>query len=234
MKATGVNSLMFILCLLSLGDVLAQKALPNPLVQPPKRAAPSGAPEGAPSEGGAPSGQPPQGKEAVKEVDSGLGEVLGKVSGLYVSAIIGDVAVLRASAGSGGSASSGQASGGAGGGASGAAAGGGAGGASNRAVVYFVRDAEPFQIFDRYRLLPKIQDTTVLLYLMPDNPQDAGKRPQIVFRSTLDSVGSTPYIPPKMEAPGSVDGYQGLISTGAGGSSGGKAPGGAGGSGAAK
>ena len=86
-------------------------------------------------------------------------------------------------------------------------------------------------------MLPRVQDTTVVLYLMPDNPQDASKRPQVVFRSTLDSVGGAAYVPPKIEAPGSGDGaqYQGLINTGASGASGGKSPGGAaGGSAGAK
>jgi uncharacterized membrane protein YgcG len=95
--------------------------------------------------------------------------------------------------------------------------------------VYFVRDAEPFHLFDRYRLLPRIQDTTVMLYLLPEHAEESGKRPQIVFRATLDSVSKDPYVPSKLESLGAGDGsaYQGLISTGSGGGGGGKSAGGA-------
>jgi hypothetical protein len=199
----------------------AQKGLPNPLIQPPSRMAPSA--EGGAQEGGgaapqaAPAGAP---KDVAKALDDVPADLMGRVSALYVSAIVGDVAVLRAgSAATGGGAGSGGSS--AGGAAPAAAAG--------RAVVYYVRDAEPFQIFDRFRLLPKVQDTTVVLYLMPDAHSDPSKRPQVVFRASLDSLNTTPHVPSKLDSAGEAGPYQGLIQTGAGGSSGGGKSGGAGG-----
>jgi hypothetical protein len=82
--------------------------------------------------------------------------------------------------------------------------------------VYYVRDAEPFQIFDRFRLLPRVQDTTVILYLMPDDPANFSKRPQVIFRASIDSLPSTPYVPSRLEPGGDASAYQNLIQTGSG------------------
>jgi hypothetical protein len=149
------------------------------------------------------------------------------LAGLYVSAVIGDRAVLRSldvrtvpvlagavlpTGGPGGGGSGG------GGGGGGAAAGGGGGGSANiaalRSQVFMVRNGEVLSLFDRLRVLVRVRDTTVTLFDVTDvppgqyDPLDLMDRGfPVAFRGSIDSIQSLPPVPPSLIAPGEgVDG----------------------------
>jgi hypothetical protein len=219
------------------------QAIPNPLMRPDRSAPPAGQqqPASNPQARGATSaaartGRPgsaidgeglPSDREAAKPLSEQL-------SNLYVSAVIGDRAVLRsaefrqvqplpsslsasvagggAAAGGGGSGGSGGSGGGGGGGSSSNFSGGGPGGL--RSQMFVVRNGEVLPYLDRTRLLVRVRDTTVTLFDVTDippgnyDPLDLMDRGfPVAFRGSVDSVQSSPPSPPVLIAPnGGVDG----------------------------
>jgi hypothetical protein len=222
-------------------DLLHAQGIPNPLVRPQRGAetVPT-QPAGNAGQGGATT-QPRGATAAPATRGSATGRTGGEglpddatttktnaetLAGLYVSAVIGDRAVLRSldvrtvpvlagavlpTGGPGG--------GGAGGGGGAAAAGGGGGGgnaniAALRSQVYMVRNGEVLSLFDRLRVLVRVRDTTVTLFDVTDvppgqyDPLDLMDRGfPVAFRGSVDSVQSLPPVPPSLIAPGEgVDG----------------------------
>lgn len=211
------------------------QTIPNPLLRP-QRSQPSAAAQqqpaaepqargatAAPARTGRPgSAIDGEGLPAETEAAKSLSEQL---SNLYVSAVIGDRAVLRSlevrtvpplnsNAASGGNASSGTRSGETGGG----GVGGGAGGVGNvaglRSQMFVVRNGEVLPYLDRTRLLVRVRDTTVTLFDVTDippgnyDPLDLMDRGfPVAFRGSVDSVQSAPPTPPTLISPnGGVDG----------------------------
>ena len=179
----------------------------------------------APGTRGAASGR--AGGEGLPEDQSSGKTNAETLAGLYVSAVIGDRAVLRSldvrtvpvlagavlpTGGPGGGGSGG------GGGGGGAAAGGGGGGSANiaalRSQVFMVRNGEVLSLFDRLRVLVRVRDTTVTLFDVTDvppgqyDPLDLMDRGfPVAFRGSIDSIQSLPPVPPSLIAPGEgVDG----------------------------
>ena len=222
---------------LVLASLAHAQGIPNPLVRP-QRGAPtvsssSGAAQSAPAADRGATAAPARSRAAAGE---GLPEqqqteqsVAEKLSNLYVSAVIGDRAVLRsldvrtvpglvgnigAPVGGIGGSSGGGATAGAGGG------GGGAGAASNtgiaglRSQVYIVRNGEVMSLLDRLRVLVRVRDTTVTLFDVTDippgqyDPLDLMDRGfPVAFRGSVDSMQSLPPTPGTLIAPGEgVDG----------------------------
>jgi hypothetical protein len=221
-------------------DLLHAQGIPNPLVRPQRGAEtvptqPAGnagqggataQPRGAtatPGTRGAATGR--AGGEGLPDDEATAKTNAETLAGLYVSAVIGDRAVLRSldvrtvpvlagavlpTGGPGG--------GGAGGGGGAAAAGGGGGGSANiaalRSQVYMVRNGEVLSLFDRLRVLVRVRDTTVTLFDVTDvppgqyDPLDLMDRGfPVAFRGSVDSVQSLPPVPPSLIAPGEgVDG----------------------------
>lgn len=228
-----------------LGAEVAQaQGIPNPLVRPPRGSAtvptnqasggavseaPRGAnPATAPSRGGRSAAAAAAGEglpaEATQEKTTAE-----RLAGLYVSAVIGDRAVLRSldvrtvpvlaggvsalNSPTGGGAGGGANAGGGGGG--GGAAGGASGGiAGLRSQVYIVRNGEVMTFLDRLRLLVRVRDTTVTLFDVTDVPEsqydpldlmDRGF--PVAFRGSLDSVQVQPPTPALLIEPGKgIDG----------------------------
>jgi hypothetical protein len=228
-----------VLIITAAADLLHAQGIPNPLVRPQRgaetvptqpagnagqggtTAQPRGA-TAAPGTRGAATGR--AGGEGLPDDEASAKTNAETLAGLYVSAVIGDRAVLRSldvrtvpvlagavlpTGGSGG--------GGAGGGGA-AAAGGGGGGSANiaalRSQVYMVRNGEVLSLFDRLRVLVRVRDTTVTLFDVTDvppgqyDPLDLMDRGfPVAFRGSVDSVQSLPPVPPSLIAPGEgVDG----------------------------
>jgi hypothetical protein len=223
---------------LVLADYASAQGIPNPLVRPQRGAEtvatqqqPAAAP--AASQRGATAAPARTPRAAAGE---GLPEqlqpeqsVAERLSNLYVSAVIGDRAVLRSldvrtvpglvsnlgAAVGGGQGSSGGATAGAGGG-----GGGAAGSASNtgiaglRSQVYIVRNGEVMSLLDKLRVLVRVRDTTVTLYDVTDippgqyDPLDLMDRGfPVAFRGSVDSMQSLPPTPGTLIEPGGgVDG----------------------------
>ena len=206
------------------------QVIPNPLMRP-QRSQPAqqpAAPAADPQARGATAAPQGRASRAIEgeglpsegEADKPLSE---KLANLYVSAVIGDRAVLRslevrtvprlgASSATGGNATSGTRSGEAGGGGGG---GGGAGGgvgndiAGLRSQVYVVRNGEVLPFLDRTRLLVRVRDTTVTLFDVTDippgnyDPLDLMDRGfPVAFRGSVDSVQTLPPTAPALTAPG--------------------------------
>jgi hypothetical protein len=232
-------AVLAVLIITAAADLLHAQGIPNPLVRPQRgaetvptqpagnagqggtTAQPRGA-TAAPGTRGAASGR--GGGEGLPDDEASAKTNAETLAGLYVSAVIGDRAVLRSldvrtvpvlagavlpTGGSGG--------GGAGGGGA-AAAGGGGGGSANiaalRSQVYMVRNGEVLSLFDRLRVLVRVRDTTVTLFDVTDvppgqyDPLDLMDRGfPVAFRGSVDSVQSLPPVPPSLIAPGEgVDG----------------------------
>lgn len=241
-RARSVVTLVAFAALLA-ADALQAQGIPNPLVRPqrgaetvqpqqPSTTAPStgGQTRGAtaaPATRGATGGtQGGRGGEGLP-AEGGRGEgasIAETLAGLYVSAVIGDRAVLRSldvrtvPILAGNSVVGGGNAGGGGGGGGGAAAGAGGGGLGNiaglRSQVYIVRNGEVMSLFDRLRVLVRVRDTTVTLFDVTDvpagqyDPLDLMDRGfPVAFRGSVDSVQALPPVPPTLIAPGQgVDG----------------------------
>lgn len=239
-QARSVVALAALAALLAAGTLPAQ-GIPNPLVRPQRGAetVQPQQPSTGPSTGGqargataAPGGTRGavaggRGGEGLP-AEGGRGEdksVAETLAGLYVSAVIGDRAVLRSLdvrtvpilAGNSVVGGGGAGGGGGGGGAS-AGAGGGGGGLGNiaglRSQVYIVRNGEVMSLFDRLRVLVRVRDTTVTLFDVTEvpagqyDPLDLMDRGfPVAFRGSVDSVQVLPPVPPTLIAPGQgVDG----------------------------
>jgi hypothetical protein len=232
-------AVLAVLIITAAADLLHAQGIPNPLGRPQRgaetvptqpagnagqggtTAQPRGA-TAAPGTRGAATGR--AGGEGLPDDEASAKTNAETLAGLYVSAVIGDRAVLRSldvrtvpvlagavlpTGGSGG--------GGAGGGGA-AAAGGGGGGSANiaalRSQVYMVRNGEVLSLFDRLRVLVRVRDTTVTLFDVTDvppgqyDPLDLMDRGfPVAFRGSVDSVQSLPPVPPSLIAPGEgVDG----------------------------
>ena len=230
---------------LVVGETLWAQGIPNPLVRPqrgaetvqpqqPATTAPStggqargatAAPATRGATGGTGGGRAGSVGEGLPEERRGGDDPIADLlAGLYVSAVIGDRAVLRsldvrtvpvlagatlATGGTGG--------GGGGAAAGGAPAGGGGGGGSIaglRSQVFIVRNGEVMSLFDRLRVLVRVRDTTVTLFNVTDvpagqyDPLDLMDRGfPVAFRGSVDSVQALPPVPPVLIAPGQgVDG----------------------------
>ncbi|MCX7051080.1 MAG: hypothetical protein NTV91_04435 [Proteobacteria bacterium] len=228
------------LCVMAAADLLHAQGIPNPLVRPQRGAetVPTQPPVGnagqgsapaqsrgataAPGARGAASGR--AGGEGLPEDQSSGKTNAETLAGLYVSAVIGDRAVLRSldvrtvPVLAGAVLPTGGPSGGGSGGGGGAAAGGGGGGSANiaalRSQVFMVRNGEVLSLFDRLRVLVRVRDTTVTLFDVTDvppgqyDPLDLMDRGfPVAFRGSIDSIQSLPPVPPSLIAPGEgVDG----------------------------
>jgi uncharacterized membrane protein YgcG len=231
------------LCITAAADLLHAQGIPNPLVRPQRGAetVPTQPPAGnagqgttttqprgataAPATRGAATGR--AGGEGLPDDATTTKTNAETLAGLYVSAVIGDRAVLRSldvrtvpvlagavlpTGGSGGGGSGGG--GGGGGGATGGGGGGNANIAALRSQVYMVRNGEVLSLFDRLRVLVRVRDTTVTLFDVTDvppgqyDPLDLMDRGfPVAFRGSVDSVQSLPPVPPSLIAPGEgVDG----------------------------
>lgn len=219
---------------LVLADYAGAQGIPNPLVRPQRGAgtvpvqrgqatAPAAAqPRGATA---APGRARTTGGEGLPVQDQREeGTVAERLAGLYVSAVIGDRAVLRSLdvRTVPGLTSTLGATVGAGAGGGGAAGGGGGGGgaASNtgiaglRSQVYIVRNGEVMSLLDKLRVLVRVRDTTVTLFDVTDippgqyDPLDLMDRGfPVAFRGSVDSMQSLPPTPATLIAPGEgVDG----------------------------
>ena len=215
------------------------QGIPNPLVRPQRgaetvatqqqsAAAPAASQRGATA---APARTPRSTTgEGLPEQLQPEQSVAEKLSNLYVSAVIGDRAVLRSldvrtvpglvsnlgAAIGGGSGASGGATAGAGGG--GGAGGAGGAGTSTiaglRSQVYIVRNGEVMSLLDKLRVLVRVRDTTVTLYDVTDipagqyDPLDLMDRGfPVAFRGSVDSMQSLPPTPGTLIEPGGgVDG----------------------------
>lgn len=225
-------------------DLAQAQGIPNPLVRPPRGSATvptAGSTSSAATE--APRGSAAAAAPAARGARAAAGEGLPaettkekttaeRLAGLYVSAVIGDRAVLRSldvrtvpvlaggvsalnSAAGGGGGGGGAASGGGGGGGGSGAAGGASGSiAGLRSQVYIVRNGEVMTFLDRLRLLVRVRDATVTLFDVTDVPEsqydpldlmDRGF--PVAFRGSLDSVQVQPPTPAVLIEPGKgVDG----------------------------
>jgi hypothetical protein len=229
-------AVLAVLIITAAADLLHAQGIPNPLVRPQRgaetvptqpagnagqggtTAQPRGA-TAAPGTRGAATGR--AGGEGLPDDEASAKTNAETLAGLYVSAVIGDRAVLRSldvrtvpvlagavlpTGGSGG--------GGAGGGGAAAAGGGSANIAALRSQVYMVRNGEVLSLFDRLRVLVRVRDTTVTLFDVTDvppgqyDPLDLMDRGfPVAFRGSVDSVQSLPPVPPSLIAPGEgVDG----------------------------
>lgn len=230
---------------LLLADLAPAQNIPNPLVRPPRGsgavAAPGGnapapaaaaeAPRGAAA--AAPRGRAAAGGEGLPAETTQEKTPSERLASLYVSAVIGDRAVLRSldvrvvpglaggisaldsPTGSAGGSNGGGAGGGGGGGGAGAA-GGAAGGLVTglRSQSYIVRNGEVMTFLDRLRLLVRVRDTTVTLFDVTDvpdgqyDPLDLMDRGfPVAFRGSVDSVQMQPPTPLLLTPPGEgVDG----------------------------
>jgi hypothetical protein len=226
------------LCVTAAADLLHAQGIPNPLVRPQRGAetVPTQPPAGNAGQGGA-TAQPRGATAAPGTRGAATGRAGGEglqddeataktnaetLAGLYVSAVIGDRAVLRSldvrtvpvlagavlpTGGPGGGGSGG-----------GGATGGGGGGSANiaalRSQVFMVRNGEVVSLFDRLRVLVRVRDTTVTLFDVTDvppgqyDPLDLMDRGfPVAFRGSVDSIQSLPPVPPSLIAPGEgVDG----------------------------
>lgn len=222
---------------LVLADYASAQGIPNPLVRPqrgaPTVAAPGTAAQSAPDTQRGATAAPARarttgGEGLPAQEQREEGTVAERLAGLYVSAVIGDRAVLRSLdvrtvpglvANIGASIGTGQGGGGATAGAGGGG-GGAAGAASNtgiagiRSQVYIVRNGEVMSLLDRLRVLVRVRDTTVTLYDVTDippgqyDPLDLMDRGfPVAFRGSVDSMQSMPPTPGLLIAPGEgVDG----------------------------
>lgn len=219
---------------LALVSLTHAQGIPNPLVRPqrgaPTVASPGTQPAADPQRGAtaAPSRvRTPSGSEGLAPETRVEQTVTERLSGLYVSAVIGDRAVLRSldvrtvpGLTSNLGASVGGTAGGGGGAAAGGGGGAGAGATSNtgiaglRSQVYIVRNGEVMSLLDKLRVLVRVRDTTVTLYDVTDIPpgqydpldlMDGGF--PVAFRGSVDSMQSLPPTPATLIAPGEgVDG----------------------------
>jgi hypothetical protein len=203
--------------------------IPNPLVRPQRPSAAGTQPD--PQARGA-TAAPAQGRASRAIEGEGLPDEGDRqkssseqLANLYVSAVIGDRAVLRslevrtvpplgagAAAGGGASGQRGEPGGASSGGVSGGGAmmGGGAGNIGGlRSVVYVVRNGEVLPFLDKLRLLVRVRDTTVTLFDVSDvpmgnfDPLDLVDRGfPVAFRGSIDSVQSLPPSPAGLIGPG--------------------------------
>ena len=227
------------LCVTAAAGLLHAQGIPNPLVRPQRGAetvptqpagnAGQGAtttqPRGAtaaPGTRGAATGR--AGGEGLPEDAATTKTNAETLAGLYVSAVIGDRAVLRSldvrtvPVLAGAVLPTGGPGGGGSGGGGGGATGGGGGGSANiaalRSQVFMVRNGEVVSLFDRLRVLVRVRDTTVTLFDVTDvppgqyDPLDLMDRGfPVAFRGSVDSIQSLPPVPPSLIAPGEgVDG----------------------------
>jgi hypothetical protein len=203
------------------------QVIPNPLMRPQRTQPSQQAQTPDPQARGATTAPSPApaGRSIARGTEGGEGlpdegdrekPLSEQLANLYVSAVIGDRAVLRslevrtvprlgASSATGGTATGGTRSGETGGG------GGGGGGdiAGLRSQVYVVRNGEVLPFLDRARLLVRVRDTTVTLFDVTDIPQgnydpldlmDRGF--PVAFRGSVDSVQTLAPTPPSLTAPG--------------------------------
>jgi hypothetical protein len=239
--AVASTAIIAMIATLTLTESALAQGIPNPLVRPQRGAetVPTQQPgAGAPATGGqtqrGATAAPPAsrgatgggrtGGEGLPAENVGAGKTVAEtLAGLYVSAVIGDRAVLRSldvltvPILAGTSVVGGASSGGAGGGA-GAGGGSGGGGLNNvaglRSQVFHVRNGEVMSLFDRLRVLVRVRDTTVTLFDVTDvppgqyDPLDLMDRGfPVAFRGSIDSVQALPPVPPTLIAPGEgVDG----------------------------
>ena len=228
------------LCVTAAADLLHAQGIPNPLVRPQRGAetVPTQPPAGnagqgsapaqsrgataAPGTRGAASGR--AGGEGLPDDAASVKTNAETLAGLYVSAVIGDRAVLRSldvrtvPVLAGAVLPTGGPGGGGSGGGGGGATGGGGGGSANiaalRSQVFMVRNGEVVSLFDRLRVLVRVRDTTVTLFDVTDvppgqyDPLDLMDRGfPVAFRGSVDSIQSLPPVPPSLIAPGEgVDG----------------------------
>jgi hypothetical protein len=241
--AVASTAIIAMIVTLTVTESALAQGIPNPLVRPQRGAetVPTQQPgSGVPSTGGqtqrgataTPStsrgatGGGRTGGEGLPAEDRAVGKTVAEtLAGLYVSAVIGDRAVLRSldvltvPILAGTSVVGGASSGGGGGGGAGAGGGGGGGGGLNnvaglRSQVYHVRNGEVMSLFDRLRVLVRVRDTTVTLFDVTDvppgqyDPLDLMDRGfPVAFRGSIDSVQALPPVPPTLIAPGQgVDG----------------------------
>jgi len=150
-----------------------------------------------------------------------------QLADLYVSAVIGDRAVLRSlevrtvprlgsasAGGAGGASGSGGARGSESGGGGGIVSTGGGDIAGLRSQVYVVRNGEVIPFLDRLRVLVRVRDATVTLFDVTDvpagnyDPLDMLDRGfPVAFRGSVDSIQTAPPIPGGLVAPsGGLDG----------------------------
>lgn len=212
------------------------QVIPNPLVRPQADSASQGSETDARQTRGA-AGAPTAGGRSTPSRAGRAGEGEGlpeeraesrspaeRLSNLYVSAVIGDRAVLRslevqvvppmgANTVGGGAVSTGsrgtETSAG-----SSTVGGSGAGIGGLRSAMYVVRNGEVLPFLDKVRLLVRVRDTTVTLFDVTDvpagnfDPLDLMDRGfPVAFRGSVDSVQALPYVPPSLIAPGAgVDG----------------------------
>jgi uncharacterized membrane protein YgcG len=202
------------------------QVIPNPLMRP-QRTQPSAPAATTPDPQARGATAPPAGRASRAIDGEGLPAeaeppkpLSEQLANLYVSAVIGDRAVLRslevrtvprlgASSVTGGNASSGTRSGEPTGG-----GGGGGGGVGNdiaglRTQVYVVRNGEVLPFLDRTRLLVRVRDTTVTLFDVTDippgnyDPLDLMDRGfPVAFRGSVDSVQTLPPTAPALTGPG--------------------------------
>lgn len=242
MNMSSISRLLIPATLLTVLPVAAawSQAIPNPLMRP-QRSQPAEAaqqPAADPQARGAtaaPSRNARPGRaidgEGLPEEAAAQKPLSEQLSNLYVSAVIGDRAVLRSlevrtmpplnsNFASGGNVSSGTRSGeSSGGGNTGGGGGGGVGGANAnvaglRSQMFVVRNGEVLPYLDRTRLLVRVRDSTVTLFDVTDippgnyDPLDLMDRGfPVAFRGSVDSVQSAPPTPPTLIAPnGGVDG----------------------------
>jgi hypothetical protein len=218
------------LCLLLVAGWAAAPAwtqvIPNPLIRPQRTQSSPAANAPDPQTRGATA--PPAGRASRTIEGEGLPAeaertkpISEQLADLYVSAVIGDRAVLRSlevrtvprlggSPAAGGSAAGGNRAGESGGG-GGVGSGGGAGNdiAGLRSQVYVVRNGEVLPFLDRTRLLVRVRDTTVTLFDVTDippgnyDPLDLMDRGfPVAFRGSVDSVQTLPPTAPNLTAPG--------------------------------
>ena len=235
-RSTPVSSTVSLMATLAVAlssAAASAQVIPNPLVRPQADSASQGSETdarqtrgaaGAPTSGGrsTPSraGRAGEG-EGLPEDLAGSKSSAEQLANLYVSAVIGDRAVLRSlemrivpplgsSAVGGGVVSTGSR----GAETSGGASTGGAGIGGLRSPMYVVRNGEVLPFLDKLRLLVRVRDTTVTLFDVTDvpagnfDPLDLMDRGfPVAFRGSVDSVQALPYVPPSLIAPGSgVDG----------------------------
>ena len=214
------------LSFLPLASSVRAQVIPNPLVRPQRAPA---------AEQSAPQTPDPQARgataPAARASRAADGEGLApeerskeslseSLSKLYVSAVIGDRAVLRSLEVSTVPRLGGAAPASSGGSAAGPGRPGGDGGAGNtdvgglRSQVHVVRNGEVLPFRDRTRLLVRVRDTTVTLFDVTDvppgnfDPLDLVDRGfPVAFRGSVDSIQTLPPTAPALTPPGGgIDG----------------------------
>jgi hypothetical protein len=241
--AVACTAIIAMIATLTVTESALAQGIPNPLVRPqrgaetvPTQQQPAtsggqtqrGATAVPPASRGATGGGRTGGEGLPAETADSAKTIAETLAGLYVSAVIGDRAVLRSldvrtvpilagtsvvggAGGGGGAGVGGVGGGGVGGGGVGI---GGNNVAGLRSQVFHVRNGEVMSLFDRLRVLVRVRDTTVTLFDVTDvppgqyDPLDLMDRGfPVAFRGSIDSVQALPPVPPTLIAPGQgVDG----------------------------